>query len=182
MRKPGSRAYSGARLMGALLLVAVLLAFAAREERFAVPWASLPETPGPPLVRTPGEDPLDRLVRRYADKEITLEVIYANPLLPVDEAVDPVFRVVAVYPPDASGGVLFPGDPGVHALFRNSDGRVVENLVWQEEDRRPDRVLGYLSCRPDGLSPLLTPDTRWVELSLIGVTQTPLRFRWSLVP
>ncbi len=155
-------------LVGALVLVAILSVLAIREEQLAVPRS--------PLLR------LDGLSRRYADRNVTLEVIYASPLLPADEAANPVFRVVMVYRSSPPEGPPFPEDLGSHAQLRTSDGRVAENLYWQEEVHRADRVLGYLCYSPEERRPWLSRRTQWVELSLIGVVQRPLRFRWPISP
>ncbi|MDI6871433.1 MAG: hypothetical protein QME79_08795 [Bacillota bacterium] len=169
--------------MSALILALILLVLAVREARAPAPRLLLPHTPAaPPLLNAtdPEPPPLDRLSRRYAGRDLILEVIYADPLLPADEVTGPVFRVVATYRPPSSASVAFPADLGFHAQLRTSDGRVRENLVWQEEVRRPEQVLGYLCCPPDDHQPLLTRHTRWVELSLVGVASRPLRFRWPV--
>jgi hypothetical protein len=111
---------------------------------------------------------------------LRLEVIYASPLLPSDEALGLIFRVIATRPKAASLPPPFPADLGSHAQLRTSDGRVKENLLWQEEVRHRERLLGYLGCPPDERLPLLTRQTRWVELSLVGVASRPLRFRWPV--
>lgn len=179
--------------LGALVLLFVLL-LAAREARWPVnppplphPSRSTPFLSGSPGAALPS---LDQLIRRHVGSGYVLEVIYANPLLPSDEAANPIFRVVAVYReagarplPGPAGGS--PQDPGFQAQVRTSDGRLQENLLWQEEIRFRGRVLGYLSCRPGSTGegrPLLTRDTRWVELSLSGLDEHPVRFRWTVGP
>lgn len=164
-----------------LALVLILLALVVREARAPAPRPPFGHPPpAPPVPKPIGAElpPLDRLSRRYTGRALTLEVIYATPLLPSDEASGPVFRVVATYRASRSQP-SFPSDLGSRAQLRTSDGRVRENLLWQEEVRHPDRVLGYLYCPPDE-RPLITRRTRWVELSLIGVTPQPLRFRWPV--
>jgi hypothetical protein len=107
-----------------------------------------------------------------------VEVIYATPLLPADEASGQVFRVIAVQRRSDSAQPL-PTDLGPLAWLRTSDGRVVEGLLWQEELRGEERLLGYLACTAEVSRTLLTRRTRWLELTLTGLAPEPLTFRWS---
>jgi hypothetical protein len=164
--------------VGALVLALLLLGLVAREERRPVR-APLPRSPGVPLLEAgdPAKDPpLERFSRRYAGQDLTVEVIYASPLLPAEEAANPVFRVIAIRPAPLADA--FPADLGRLAQLRTSDGRVIEGLLWQEELHGDGRLLGYLFCPPEAAQALLTRQTRWVELTLTGLTPQPLCFRW----
>lgn len=173
------------RLMaGVLVLAAFLLALVGREERLP-PLRSAPPPatpPRPPFVAgsRPPESPLEGLVRRYADQDVILEVIYANPLLPADEAKNPIFRIIAVFRKGSSPPESFVTDLHRGAQLRSSDRRVLERPSWQEEVRRGNRILGYLCFSPVERHPWLTRRTRWIELDLRTVASSPLRFRWPV--
>lgn len=180
MRGQSPHGVGRARLAGALTLLLVLLVAASREERPRLRHDPGVHPPTPPLLGVEEAEPLSRLARRHTEQGATIEVIYADPLLPADEAGHPVFRVVAVYSPGAAGHPPFPADLASCAQLRTSDGRVIENLVWLEEDRSARRVLGYLCCPEDGSNGFLFQSTRWIELNLVGVAARPLRFRWPV--
>ncbi|HHW14885.1 MAG TPA: hypothetical protein GXX28_08145 [Firmicutes bacterium] len=190
----GSRGDGRVQARLGVLVVLFVLLLAAREARWPAAHPPLPHpsrsTPfysDSPGSGSPGAvlPSLDQLTRRYVGEGYVLEVIYANPLLPSDEATTPIFRIVAIYRDTGThaGQAGLPADLGYKAQVRTSDGRLQENLLWQEEIRLRRRVLGYLSCRPGSLGerrPLLTDRTRWVELSLAGLAEHPLRFRWTM--
>lgn len=169
---------------GILVLAVLLLAWISRQEpsaplRYGPPPATPPRPPF--LARSQAKSPLEGLVRRHADQDVVLEVIYANPLLPEDEGKSQTFRVVALFrggssPPDSLPVVLYR-----NAQLRTSDGGVLEGPTWQEEIRRGNRILGYLCFPPDERHPWLTPRTRWIELSL-QTASGPVRLRWPITP
>jgi hypothetical protein len=140
--------------------------------------------PSPPLVQTPSPKTpyLNELARRHRDERLTLDVIYASPLLPADEAEAPVFRVVLAYQGGMPPELSLLARPGGVAQLRTSDGFMTDNLVWQEELRRDGRILGYLFSPAGERQVVVTSRTRWIELSLLGLTVRPIRFRWPVQP
>ena len=163
-----------------LLMVTLLLLLVAKGQKTPVtpPPPASPQAGGSSSPDTPPHV-LGSLAQRHRDPRFTVDVIYASPLLPSDEAARPVFRVVIAYSGRLPESLADLGSSGGLAQVRTSDGRVAENLVWQEELRGDGRILGYLTYPPED-RPLLTRSTRWIELSLVGLTAAPVRFRWPV--
>ncbi|MGE5507877.1 MAG: hypothetical protein ACM3RP_05285 [Chitinophagales bacterium] len=170
----------GARRVGTAVGLLLLLLFAVMEEQ-RLPGKPLPS---PPLLESPSPRTpyLSELARRHRDERLTLDVIYASPMLPADEANSPVFRVVIAYQGSEPPGVAVLAGPAGLAQLRTSDGFMTDNLIWQEELRRDGCILGYLSSSGEDRNPIITTRTRWIELSLLGLTERPVRFRWPVEP